>query len=198
MTARAIIDVTEGWEMSKSNKLGTAITVMAIAIGLTCSGANASLSTNNAKNDTSSEASPHSGLNFSVRLKHSALTHLSGRHYQLTLPIDEIHQVLAFGMINGKRVGKNLTPELYAELVHTGKNSFENNPPNLALVFDNGGHYPFVLTSSKKHNDSIIYDLRALGSELPEEKSGGVAIYIDSACSELPGQMAIICRATAG
>lgn len=121
---------------------------------------------------------------FVVDAAQGKLTHMNGKQFQLSIPVKDIKSVLAFSD-RPHRKNFRLSQMDYAKLVYSGKNSFRDNPPNIALVWADRKTQPevYVLAGYKQVKDRIIYSLIWQTPPSPiatiKNHQGRVALFID-------------------
>jgi archaellum component FlaG (FlaF/FlaG flagellin family) len=116
---------------------------------------------------------------FVINSPTGGLKQVAGNHYQLTLPVKGISSVLAFSD-RPERIVKHLTLDQYVKAVHSGKDSFAKNPPNIAVTIAGESPIVFVLKDAVKQGDNVVYNLELLNNQqAPNAESGHTSIYID-------------------
>lgn len=121
----------------------------------------------------------HAKLSFVMEVKHAQLTHVAGTHYQLNIPIGDIKSILAFSS-QPNRLAFRMTPNEYARAVHSGKDSFDIDPPNAVVSFDLSDN-AFEILGFHKNATEVVYHLNLLDSEeeAPENQSGPITFFVD-------------------
>lgn len=125
-------------------------------------------------------------LLFTIESKHGSLVHLKGDQYELALPLKEIKSVLAFSD-RPDRIAFKMNPAKFAKLIHSGKNNFDMDPPNLVVSW--GDHkYPaaaYQITGHRQMDGYLLYSLTKLNQKKiatrggPVHQQGKVAVFID-------------------
>jgi hypothetical protein len=77
-------------------------------------------------------------------------------------------------------------------VVHTGNDSFDKNPPNIGVTFDNGVTTAFILNGYSKDGQTITYNLKLLDDQKgPSNQTGHVSLFIDGAFGVNPDSGAV-------
>lgn len=122
----------------------------------------------------------HAKLSFVMEVAHASLTQIAGHHYQLVVPIGDIKSILAFSA-QPSRIAFRMTPNQYAKAVHSGKNSFDIDPPNAVVSFS-GIDSAFEIIGFEKTDANVVYQLNLLDTDedAPMNQSGPMALFVDS------------------
>jgi len=116
---------------------------------------------------------------FVIRAPQAKLVPVSGKSFQLLIPVKDLSSVLAFSD-RPDRIVKQLTLSEYVKLVHTGSNSFAVTPPSVALTIGDNPTHIFELMGAKKVGDNIVYSLILLNNQTaPGVESGPLSLYVD-------------------
>ncbi len=121
---------------------------------------------------------------FVIDAAQGKLSHIKGKQFQLSIPVKDIKSVLAFSD-RPHRQNFRLSQTDYAKLVYSGKNSFRDNPPNIALVWAAKKTRPevYMLAGYRQVKNNIIYSLIWQAPSSPvatiKNKQGKVALFID-------------------
>ena len=120
------------------------------------------------------------GVSFVIEAKNGKLTQVNGKNYQLVIPLSDLSSVLAFsGRPN--HVALHMTPDQFSQVIHSGNNSFDKTPPNMALTVDGGNSMAFEIMGSSKDQKNITYQLLLIGDQSsPQNMSGNVSLFIDT------------------
>ena len=123
-------------------------------------------------------------VNFVLKSDESEFKFISGKRYKLIIPIKDIKSVLAFS----SRGSHELKPEIFAKIIHGGKNSFDRLEPNAAISWYDSDRQKFkhraeafTISDYKKTDNNIVYTLHLLsdGGNLPSNISGSIVLFID-------------------
>ena len=99
---------------------------------------------------------------FIIDLKKATLTPLSKGQYALTFTDRSIKNITAMSRPPYSDI-RQLTPNQYSKIAHAGgKDSFDNNPPNLLLSMNNHSLGAYVLTGYKKGKGTMTYKLKPI------------------------------------
>lgn len=164
--------------------LATAVLISSFALS---SGAMASMSvvgmnSSGANQKTKTPAK----FSFVIETQAAELKHVKGNRYTLSVSLASIQSVLAFSQAPS-RFAQQLTPAQYAQIIHSGENSFDKNPPNMSATFDNGVSAAFEINGYTKDATHITYVLTLLDQqEGPSNQSGQVSLFIDAQISFNP------------
>ncbi len=135
-------------------------------------------------------------LSFTLRIESAMFTHLKGLFYELTIPNQSVHSVLAF-TDRPARKAFLWSPNAYSKFTQSkGKKSFKQNPPNLTLSF-----YPkrfdgvFEVSSAERKKGEVKLTLRYIVAKvldnktpkpikaIPENYTGTMLMFVDSSQS---------------
>lgn len=112
-------------------------------------------------------------VSFVLRVESATFTHTKELLYQLAIPYQSVHSVLAFA---DRPVRKAFlwSPSTYSKFTQSNnETSFNHAPPNLVLSF-----YPkpfdgvFEVVSAERKKDAVILTLRYIEAKLPDNKIG--------------------------
>ena len=119
---------------------------------------------------------------FTIEPKNSKFSLLPNKTYQLIISKKDISNIEAVST-RSHREAYNLTPEEYAKIIHTGKDSFDVVPPNLSIFFADlkRGPISFAVISYKLDEKNITFNLAVLSPQknIPSYASGYLGIWID-------------------
>ncbi len=116
---------------------------------------------------------------FVIQSAHSRLTKVNEKNYTLVLPLKDIKSVLAFSN-RPERIVRQLTPAAYSKIIHSGSQSFDKIPPNVALTSDAYPPTAFEVSAVSKDNKNITYHLLLLdGQNSLKNQSGAVRLFFD-------------------
>jgi hypothetical protein len=123
-------------------------------------------------------------LLFVIEAAHGSLKHTSGKKYQLSIPVRDVKNILAFSD-RPHRMAFKMTPQEYQKQTYTGAESFAKKPPNLVLTW---GHQldeaaAYELLSYKQKNGRLVYELLYIGpkdNQVDVPQTGKLALFIDS------------------
>lgn len=99
---------------------------------------------------------------FIIDLQKATLTPLTKGQYTLTFSDKSIKNITAMSRPPYSDI-RQLTPSQYSKIAHSGgKDSFDNNPPNLLLSMNNHSLGAYVLTGYKKAKGTVTYTLKPI------------------------------------
>lgn len=127
-----------------------------------------------------SKAAKTASLLFTLDSERADLIHIGGKKFALRVPLQSVKKVLAFSDRPYHFVIE-MTPSAFAKAVHSGSNSFDQNPPNAALTIYGHPTAIFEITSYHKDRHFIYYDLLQVGKNKFKHKkiSGRLTLTID-------------------
>jgi len=159
--------------------LATSTAVCALILGsVAVAGVTASTS-GDSSGQSSSQQQGSANFSFVIEAAHGKLTQVSGKQFQLVIPTGDVKSVLAFSS-RPDRIAKQMSPDDFAKMVHSGSDSFDTNPPNMALTFGNGDSIAFEVKGVVNQDGNLAYSLVLLGDQTePQAQSGNVSLFID-------------------
>jgi hypothetical protein len=117
---------------------------------------------------------------FVARLKKVKFEHISNKKYRLTFDKSAVRTIEAFSD-RPARLAFTLGPARFAKMIHTGQDSFNEDPPNISVVFNASQDAAFEVKSCRVTKAAVQYDLVLLGkASLPNRFEGKVVIFCDS------------------
>jgi hypothetical protein len=119
---------------------------------------------------------------YMVEANHSEFKFISGKTYQLTIPLKDIKNIVAFSD-RPNRSSYTLSPDVFHQWIHSGSQSFDKIHPNLAISFCSSTLVgdAFTIAAYQLGTQKITYTLTRLNKNntLPTHQIGPVSLFID-------------------
>lgn len=131
---------------------------------------------------------------FSVHVQKARLARKTKRDYVLSIPLTEIKSVLVF-TDRPNRIAFEVRPDQYQKIIHSGKNSFNVDPPNIVLSTNNPKLYAkaFEVVHYSVKNQVINYQLELLKPQQAivglKNYAGPVTLLVDNDSDNLGGRL---------
>lgn len=124
---------------------------------------------------------------FAIDAGNATLTHIKGKTYQLTILRKDVQSVLVFSD-RPVHIAFRMKLADFEKWMYNGKDSFQKDPPNLALTWGDKTTTPsaYKLVGHKIGKTNLVYSLILVGPNFPDKKQntvvqqGAVSIYIDN------------------
>lgn len=122
---------------------------------------------------------------FSIQASSSQLMYHGGQRFELVIPLNQIHSILAFSD-RPKRIAFKLVWNDFLKLIETGDQNVNKVPPNLVVSFGTASRQPIPFIAYKIHvtDDYLYIEMQSfvgLKKLLPfKDYNGQVFIHLDA------------------
>lgn len=171
-----------------NSRLKLLSTAAILALGLAASSSTLASLQSNWNSSNSTEATTQTKkvkFTFVIESEHGQLVHLAaGNKYQLIIPSSDVKSILAISS-RPYKVSTKISLEQFNKIIHTGPDSFDKNPPNIAITFKGKLSCAFEAIKISQKGSDTIYDLMLLdGQKAPGNMSGPVYLLVDDMISK--------------